>query len=158
MAFNVQGIEVAVHRRYGEIRVLRSIHAADAGVVVNPLQCRGQIEGGVAHALGAALYEKLEVDVNGRISNPTFRNYHIPTFADTPLTEVHFADTYDRVGPLGAKSMSESPFNPVAAALANAIRDASGIRLHETPFRADKLFRALVERDASRAGDAKSSI
>ena len=158
VAFNVQGIEVAVHRRYGEIRVLRSIHAADAGVVVNPLQCRGQIEGGVAQALGAALYEKLEVDVNGRISNPTFRNYHIPTFADTPLTEVHFADTYDRVGPLGAKSMSESPFNPVAAALANAIRDASGIRLHETPFRADKLFRALVERDASRAGDAKSSI
>ena len=59
VAFNVQGFEVAVHRRYGEIRILRSIHAADAGAVVNPMQCRGQVEGGVAQAIGAALYEKL---------------------------------------------------------------------------------------------------
>jgi putative selenate reductase molybdopterin-binding subunit len=55
VAFNVQGFEVAVHRRYGEIRILRSIHAADAGAVINPMQCRGQVEGGVAQALGAAL-------------------------------------------------------------------------------------------------------
>ena len=55
VAFNVQGFEVAVHRRYGEIRILRSIHAADAGAVVNPMQCRGQVEGGVMQAIGAAL-------------------------------------------------------------------------------------------------------
>ena len=140
VAFNVQGFEVAVHRRYGEIRILRSIHAADAGAVINPMQCRGQIEGGVAQAIGAALYENLTIDADGKVANPTFRGYHIPTFADTPETEVHFASTYDEIGPLGAKSMSESPYNPVAAALGNAIRDATGVRLYETPFAADQLF------------------
>ena len=148
VAFNVQGFEAAVHRRYGEIRVLRSIHAADAGVVVNPMQCRGQIEGGVAQAIGAALYERLVIDADGRVANPTFRFYHIPAFADVPQTEVYFATTVDRIGPLGAKSMSESPYNPIAAALANAIRDATGLRLYETPFMADELYRALVDRDA----------
>jgi CO/xanthine dehydrogenase Mo-binding subunit len=146
VAFNVQGFEVAVHRRHGEIRVLKSIHAADAGVVINPMQCRGQIEGGVAQALGAALYERLMVDAEGRISNPTFRGYHIPAFADVPETEVHFADTHDKVGPLGAKSMSESPYNPVAAALANAIHDATGVRLRATPIMADELYREVLDR------------
>jgi CO/xanthine dehydrogenase Mo-binding subunit len=145
VAFNVQGFEVAVHRRYGEIRILRSVHAADAGVVVNPMQCRGQVEGGVTQALGAALYERLTIDGDGRVANPTFRGYHIPTFADAPVTEVHFAKTVDRIGPLGAKSMSESPYNPVAAALGNAIRDATGVRLYETPFVADVLYRAVAK-------------
>ena len=58
-----------------------------------------------------------------------------PAFADVPRTEVYFADTYDKLGPLGAKSMSESPYNPVAAALANAIADATGIRFTSTPFK-----------------------
>jgi putative selenate reductase molybdopterin-binding subunit len=149
VAFNVQGFEVAVHRRYGEIRILRSLHAADAGVVVNPMQCRGQIEGGVAQAIGAALYEKLSIDADGKVANPTFRGYHIPTFADAPITEVYFADTFDRIGPLGAKSMSESPYNPIAAALGNAIRDATGLRLYETPFMADELYRRIIEREVS---------
>lgn len=145
VAFNVQGFEVAIHRRYGEIRILRSVHAADAGTVMNPMQCRGQVEGGVAQAIGAALYEDLQIDGQGRVTNPTFRGYHIPAFADIPRTEVHFADTYDRIGPLGAKSMSESPYNPVAAALGNAIRDAIGARLYATPFKADKLYRLAME-------------
>jgi CO/xanthine dehydrogenase Mo-binding subunit len=146
VAFNVQGFEVAVHRRYGQIRILRSLHAADAGTVINPMQCRGQVEGGVAQAIGAALYEDLMIDAQGKVANPTFRGYHIPTFADIPATEVHFAATYDRIGPLGAKSMSESPFNPVAAALANAIHDATGVRLRATPFTADRLYRLLLDR------------
>jgi len=62
---------------------------------------------------------------------------------------VHFAKTFDAIGPLGAKSMSESPYNPVAAALANAIRDATGVRLFETPFMADELYRAVIERNAA---------
>ncbi|MCW6510809.1 molybdopterin-dependent oxidoreductase [Lichenifustis flavocetrariae] len=144
VAFNVQGFEIAVHRRYGTLRILRSIHAADAGTVMNPMQCRGQIEGGVAQAIGAALYEEMRIDADGKVINPVFRGYHIPAFADVPHTEVYFAATHDSVGPLGAKSMSESPYNPVAAALGNAIRDATGIRLLETPFSADRLHRALA--------------
>jgi len=158
VAFNVQGFEVAVHRRYGEIRILRSIHAADAGSVINPMQCRGQIEGAVAQALGAALYEQLLIDERGQVANPTFRGYHIPAFADVPATEVHFADTFDRLGPLGAKSMSESPYNPIAAALANAVRDATGIRLHETPFTADRLHRAVLDLSTEIEGSPRARV
>jgi CO/xanthine dehydrogenase Mo-binding subunit len=79
-------------------------------------------------------------DGAGAVSNGSFRNYHIPAFADVPRTEVLFADTYDRIGPAGAKSMSESPYNPVAAALGNAIRDATGVRLYATPFAPDLIF------------------
>ncbi|KMO21182.1 molybdopterin-dependent oxidoreductase [Methylobacterium indicum] len=143
VAFNVQGFQVAVRPETGEVRILRSVHAADAGRVMNPVQCRGQIEGGVAQALGAALYEDLAIDAAGRVATPTFRTYHIPALADVPRTEVIFADTHDAVGPLGAKSMSESPFNPVAAALANAIRDATGARLTATPFAPDRIFRQI---------------
>jgi len=140
VCFNVQAFTVAVNRVSGVVTILRSVHAADAGRVINPMQCRGQVEGGVAQAIGAALYEKMLFDEKGAVSNGTFRNYHIPAFADLPVTEVLFADTYDRIGPAGAKSMSESPFNPIAAALGNAIRDATGIRLTATPFAPDLIF------------------
>jgi putative selenate reductase molybdopterin-binding subunit len=146
VAFNVQAFRIAVNKRSGAIRILRSVHAADAGRVINPMQCRGQVEGGVAQSLGAALYEEVIVDDTGRVINPTFRNYHLPQFGDVPRTEVHFADTVDTVGPLGAKSMSESPYNPIAAALGNALRDATGIRFCATPFKPDRIFRAIVEK------------
>ncbi|HEV7438246.1 MAG TPA: molybdopterin-dependent oxidoreductase [Methylobacterium sp.] len=144
VAFNVQAFRVAVHPASGEVRILRSVHAADAGRVINPMQCRGQIEGGVAQALGAALYEDMRPDEAGSVVAQTFRNYHIPAIADVPRTEVLFAETYDAVGPLGAKSMSESPYNPVAPALANAIRDATGARLTATPFAPDRIYRAVM--------------
>ena len=140
VAFNVQGFRVAIRRATGEIRILDSVHAADAGVVINPMQCRGQIEGGIAMALGAALFETVGVDDTGMVTNRKFREYHIPAFADVPVTRVHFAVTVDRLGPAGAKSMSESPFNPIAAALGNAIRDATGHRFQQTPFQADRLY------------------
>jgi len=143
VAFNVQGFRIAVHVNTGALVILHSVQAADAGRVINPAQCRGQIEGGVAQAIGAALMEQVLVDAGGAIVNPSFRNYHVPRFADIPRTEVLFADTVDRLGPFGAKSMSESPFNPVAAALGNAIADATGLRLRATPFRPDLLFAAL---------------
>ncbi|KAB1072434.1 molybdopterin-dependent oxidoreductase [Methylobacterium planeticum] len=149
VAFNVQGFRVAVHPSSGEVRILRSVHAADAGRVINPMQCRGQIEGGVAQALGAALYEDMHPDAAGSVVAQTFRNYHIPAIADVPRTEVLFAETHDAVGPLGAKSMSESPYNPVVPALANAIRDATGARLTATPFAPDRIYRAVLAGAAS---------
>ncbi|MCB4804194.1 CO/xanthine dehydrogenase Mo-binding subunit/aerobic-type carbon monoxide dehydrogenase small subunit (CoxS/CutS family) [Methylobacterium brachiatum] len=144
VAFNVQAFRVAVHPVSGAVRILRSIHAADAGTVINPMQCRGQVEGGVAQAIGAALYEDLAIDAAGRVVTQALRDYHIPACADVPDTEVLFAHTHDSVGPLGAKSMSESPYNPVAAALGNAIRDATGARLTATPFAPDRIFRAVM--------------
>ncbi|WP_436520013.1 molybdopterin-dependent oxidoreductase [Actinoplanes sp. HUAS TT8] len=145
VAFNAQWFRVAVDPATGELRILRSVHSADAGTVMNPLQLRGQIEGGVAQALGATLSEHVDLDATGKVTTTTFRQYHLPTYADTPFTEVHFADTTDAIGPLGAKSMSESPYNPVSPALANALRDAIGVRLTEIPFTADRIWAALRE-------------
>jgi CO/xanthine dehydrogenase Mo-binding subunit len=143
VAFNVHGFRVAVQSGTGEIRILHSVQAADAGRVINPMQCRGQVEGGAAQAIGAALYEDLRIDPAGRVVNPAFRGYHIPAWADLPRTEVLFADTNDTVGPFGAKSMSESPFNPVAPALANAVADALGVRCRDLPLARDRVFQAI---------------
>ena len=146
VAFNVHGFRLAVNRGTGEIKILKSVQAADAGRVANPMQCRGQVEGGVAQSLGAALYEEMVIDEGGRVVNPKFRDYHLPSFADVPRTEVYFADTCDTIGPMGAKSMSESPYNPVAAALGNALADATGIRFTSTPFKPDRLFPLLKQK------------
>ena len=144
VAFNVQGFRIAVNKGTGEIKILKSVHAADAGRVANPMQCRGQVEGGVAQSLGATLYEEMVIDDDGRVVNPKFRDYHLPSFADIPRTEVFFADTCDTIGPMGAKSMSESPYNPVAAALGNAHR-----RCHRHP-----LYRDAVQAGPAVAGAA----
>ena len=146
VAFNVQGFRVAVNKGTGEIKILKSAHAADAGRVANPMQCRGQVEGGVAQSLGATLYEEMLIDEAGRVINPKFRDYHLPSFVDVPRTEVFFADTTDTLGPMGAKSMSESPYNPAAAALGNALADATGIRFTAVPFKPDRLWPLLHEK------------
>ncbi|MFJ3814289.1 molybdopterin-dependent oxidoreductase [Streptomyces sp. NPDC090056] len=143
VAFNAQWFRIAVDPGSGEVRILRSVHAADAGKVMNPMQCRGQVEGGVAQALGATLFETVRVDGRGEVTTAAFRRYRLPQYADVPRTEVHFTETNDAIGPLGAKSMSESPFNPVAPAFANALRDATGIRFTELPVTRDRVWLAL---------------
>ncbi|GAB4083661.1 molybdopterin-dependent oxidoreductase [Myceligenerans cantabricum] len=155
VAFNVHGFRVAVRRATGEVRILRSVHAADAGVVINPEQLRGQIEGGVAQAIGSALQERLELSDGsdgvpaGTVRTRTLRNYRLPAMADVPRTDVFFADTADRLGVRGAKSMSEAPYNPVAPALANAIADATGVRPHGIPMQRDVLWRLLNSEETS---------
>ena len=143
LAFNVHAFRVAVNTATGEVRILQSIQAADAGFVMNPEQCRGQIEGGVAQALGTALFEEVVLDGAGAVTTRVLRNYHVPQLVDLPVTEVYFATSHDVLGPYGAKSMSESTFNPVAPALANAIRDAIGIRPTELPMSPDRIWRLL---------------
>jgi putative selenate reductase molybdopterin-binding subunit len=133
---------LAVHRVTGEIRILHSVHAADIGRLINPLQCRGQIDGAIAMGLGWALTENMVYD-GGTMVNPTLRNYRIPAFADVPAAEVYFADTYDRIGPLGAKSQGECAINPIAPAIANALADATGVRFAHLPFTPDRIFSKL---------------
>jgi CO/xanthine dehydrogenase Mo-binding subunit len=141
LAFNVHAVRVAVEPSTGTVRILQSVHAADAGFVMNPAQCRGQIEGGVAQGVGSALYEEVLIDDDGGVVNPMFRTYRVPQFADIPDTEVYFADTSDDLGPFGAKSMSESPYNPVAPAIGNAIARALGRRPYVQPFSRDRVWR-----------------
>ncbi|MFT4164970.1 MAG: molybdopterin-dependent oxidoreductase [Microlunatus sp.] len=145
LAWNVHAFRVAVDAETGEVRILQSIQAADAGTVMNPEQCRGQVEGGVAQAIGSALLEEVLVS-DGVVLNPAFRTYRVPQLADIGDTEVYFAETSDDLGPFGAKSMSESPYNPVAAALGNAIRRAIGVRPFETPFSKDRIWRLAAGR------------
>ncbi|HEY5707004.1 MAG TPA: molybdopterin cofactor-binding domain-containing protein [Terrimicrobiaceae bacterium] len=142
-AFLVHGFRIAVHRITGEIRILQSAQAYDAGTILNPMQARGQVEGGIAQGIGTSLFERMVLDDSGTVVNPTFRNYRIPAFADIPRSEVFFADTFDRYGPLGAKPIGEAPIIPIAGALGNALADATGIRFDSLPFSADRIFSRL---------------
>jgi CO/xanthine dehydrogenase Mo-binding subunit len=146
VAFNVHGIRLAVHRVTGEIRLLQSVHAADIGRLINPMQCRGQIEGAIGMAIGWALTENMVHDESGTVINPNLRNYRIPAFADVPPSEVYFADTYDRIGPLGAKSQGECAINPVAPAIANALANATGQRFAHLPLTPDRIYADLPAR------------
>lgn len=140
VSFNVHAVRVAVEPATGVVRILQSVQSADAGTVMNPAQLRGQIEGGVAQAVGSSLYEEVLVE-DGAVVNPVFRVYRVPQFADVPETEVYLADTSDTVGPFGAKSMSESPYNPVAPAIGNAIARALGQRPFHQPFTRQRVWR-----------------
>jgi CO/xanthine dehydrogenase Mo-binding subunit/aerobic-type carbon monoxide dehydrogenase small subunit (CoxS/CutS family) len=144
-AFLAQGFRIAVHRVTGEIRILQSVQAFDAGTILNPMQARGQIEGGIAQGIGTTLFERMVIDASGAVVNPTFRNYRIPAFADIPRSEIFFAETHDRYGPLGAKPLGEAPIIAVAPALGNALADATGIRFHSLPFSADRIYARLAE-------------
>jgi CO/xanthine dehydrogenase Mo-binding subunit len=144
-AFLAHGFRIAVHQVTGEIRILQSVQAFDAGTIINPMQARAQVEGGIAQGIGTSLFECMVFNESGAVVNPTFRNYRIPAFADIPRSEIYFADTHDRYGPLGAKPVGEAPIIPVAPALANALADASGVRIHSLPLSADRIFSHLAE-------------
>jgi putative selenate reductase molybdopterin-binding subunit len=141
---NTHGFRIAVHRVTGEIRVLYSVHATDAGVVINPAQVRGQVDGGVAMGLGFALTENFHVDEKGVMVNPNLRNYRIPTYADVPRTELLFVRSNDSVGPMKAKGMAECCINPIAPALANALEDATGVRYRDLPLSPERIYSRLA--------------
>jgi CO/xanthine dehydrogenase Mo-binding subunit len=142
IAFNVQGVRLAVHAVTGQIRILHSVHAADIGMPINPMQCRGQLDGAVAMGYGWALVENMVHD-DGRMVNPQLRNCRIPAYADVPHTDIFFAQTHDTIGPLGAKSQGECGINPVAPAVSNALANATGTRFAHLPFTPDRLFAQL---------------
>jgi CO/xanthine dehydrogenase Mo-binding subunit len=148
-AFLAHGFRIAVHRVTGEIRILQSVHACDAGTIINPMQARGQVDGAIAQGIGLTLFERMVIDNQGAVVNPTFRNYRIPAFADIPRTEIFFAKTHDVYGPLGAKPIGESPIIPISPALGNAVADATGIRFTSLPLSADRIFAQLAEVNTS---------
>jgi CO/xanthine dehydrogenase Mo-binding subunit len=121
----------------GSVTSHRQIAAALLGCAA------GQIDGAIGMGIGWALTENMLHDDAGAVVNPSLRNYRIPAFADTPPSEVHFADTHDRIGPLGAKSQGECAINPVAPAIANAIADATGVRFAHLPLTPDRIFADL---------------
>jgi CO/xanthine dehydrogenase Mo-binding subunit len=135
-------IEVAVDAQTGTVRVLRAVLAVDIGRVINPVGLRGQLEGGFVYGLGQALTEDLAVS-DGRIRAANLGDYKLATIADVPpLRIVHLSD-HQGVGPYGARSAGELVNPGVPAAVANAVHDASGARVHTLPITAERVWRAL---------------
>jgi carbon-monoxide dehydrogenase large subunit len=146
--FGCQGAEVEVDLDTGKIHVLRLVSAQDAGCILNPDAARGQVEGAMAQALGAALTEKLHFDPDGRIRNWSLTDYRIPTAADVPPMEVIFVETADATGPYGARGLGEHGIVAVPAAVANALADAAGVEFFEIPITPDMVMEALEDRQS----------
>ncbi|MFV1858041.1 MAG: xanthine dehydrogenase family protein molybdopterin-binding subunit, partial [Anaerolineales bacterium] len=140
--FGAQMAEVEVDTETGAVRVTRLVCANDVGRAINPMAVEGQIEGGAQMGLGYALTEELIVR-KGRVLNPNLLDYRIFTSADMPILETTIVETNDPGGPFGAKGVGEMGGTPTAAAIANAIYDAVGVRLTEVPMTPERVLAAL---------------
>jgi xanthine dehydrogenase molybdenum-binding subunit len=142
-AYGTQGVEVEVDTETGEVKILRMAAAHDVGKVLNPQALKGQIYGALAQGIGYALYEEV-LSQEGRIMNPNFKDYKIPTIRemDFPI-HLDFIETDDRFGPFGAKGVGEPGLVPTAPAIANAIYNAVGIRIRDLPITPEKILEAL---------------
>jgi xanthine dehydrogenase YagR molybdenum-binding subunit len=145
LTFGVQVAEVAVDVGTGEVRVERVAAAHDVGRIVNPLGARSQVEGGIIQGVGHTLSEqRLHDPETGRILTTTLDAYRMPTAADVPEIVCEFVDEPDEhLTNLGSKGLGEPPIVPLAAAIANAIRDATGADVHELPISREEMLRAL---------------
>jgi len=133
-AFVAHRAVVDVDPDLGLVKVVQIATAQDVGRVLNPISCLGQVEGGIAQGLGLAVMEEIVVD-NGKVRNPSFTDYLLPTFLDAPRVEVVFVEQHEPKAPLGAKGVGEPPCISVTPAIANAIRNATGRELPRVPIR-----------------------
>jgi xanthine dehydrogenase YagR molybdenum-binding subunit len=145
LTFGIQVVEVAVDVETGEVRVDRVYAAHDVGRIVNTLGARSQVEGGIIQGIGHTLSEqRLHDPETGRILTTTLDAYRMPTAADVPEIVCAFVDKPDEhLTNLGSKGLGEPPIIPIAAAIANAIRDATGADVHELPISREEMLRAL---------------
>jgi xanthine dehydrogenase molybdenum-binding subunit len=141
-AFAAQAALVEVEQATGRIEVVRVASAHDVGRALNPIGCEGQIEGGIHMGLGYALTEELRLQ-DGRVLNPGFLDYKLLTAPDMPEILVTLIETVDEAGPFGAKGLGEAGTIPVSAAVANAVKDATGVRVTELPMTPERVYRAL---------------
>ena len=135
--------EVEVDLETGVVRVLHLVEAVDLGTAINPMQAEGQIEGGAVQALGYALFEEMRYDKAGKLLTTSFRDYAIPSALDVPRLTTLLVPSWEPSGPFGAKSCAEIPLDGPAPAIANAIRDATGVRVHEIPLTPERVLAAL---------------
>jgi CO/xanthine dehydrogenase Mo-binding subunit len=147
LTFGVQVAEVAVDVETGEVRVDRIVAIHDVGRVVNPLGASSQVEGGIIQGLGHTLSEERLLDPNlGTVLTQTLDAYKLPTIADVPEIVTDLVDVPDaHLTNLGSKGLGEPPIIPTAAAIANAIRDATGADVRSLPISREEMLRALRE-------------
>jgi putative selenate reductase molybdopterin-binding subunit len=146
--FGAQYAEVEVDTQTGQVTVKRLVMAVDCGTPINPQGASGQVEGGLAQALGYAVSEAMVYDEGGALQTRRFGDYRIFQADELPEIEAILVPSYEEHGPFGAKAVAEIPMDGVAPAVANAIYDAVGVRLRELPFTPEKVWRALAEKGA----------
>ncbi|HEX3789758.1 MAG TPA: xanthine dehydrogenase family protein molybdopterin-binding subunit [Pseudonocardiaceae bacterium] len=140
-SFGAQFCEVRVHRLTREIRVSRMLGVFDAGRIINAELARSQIIGGMIWGVSAALHEGLEIERNGRLANGDFASYLLPVNADIPEVDVHFVEHPDTLhNAVGAKGIGEIGTVGMAAAVANAVHNATGIRVRHIPITIEDLL------------------
>jgi xanthine dehydrogenase molybdenum-binding subunit len=141
-AWATQVAEVEVDTQTGIVRLLKVTAAHDVGRVLNRLGIEGQVEGGIVMGQGYALTEDLMIE-RGVVRNPNFRDYKLVTAPEIPEMDISFVETMDGEGPKGAKGVGEAPAICAAAAVANAIYNATGTRIYALPFTPENVYRAL---------------
>lgn len=143
-AFATQVAEVEVDDETGEIRVLQIVAAHDVGTAINPMHCEGQIEGGSIMGLGYALMEEIVRD-KGKVRTDSLNTYTMPTASDVPLIHSIVVEDPEATGPFGAKGLGEPALIPTAAAIANAVYNAVGVRVENLPISPEYLLRKIKE-------------
>ena len=141
-AFVAQIAEVSVDTETGEVKLRRLTTVHDTGVIVNPIGHQGQVDGGVVQGIGYGLIEYLPVH-EGHVGTAHFGEYKIPTVKDIPELKTVIVKGEAGVGPYKTKGIGENPISPVAAAIANAVEDAVGVRIKDLPITAEKVLNAL---------------
>jgi CO/xanthine dehydrogenase Mo-binding subunit len=145
-SFGAYVCEVEVDLKTGEVTVFRVTAASDCGQLLNPMSVEGQIEGCIVMGMGYALSENLILE-GGQTVNPSFLNYRIPTSRQTPIINIHHVKNRDPEGPFGAKETGEGSLDPTPPAIANAIYNATGVRIKELPITPEKILRGLKKED-----------
>jgi CO/xanthine dehydrogenase Mo-binding subunit len=144
-SFSALVVEVEVDEATGAVRVVSAWSAADVGRAINPQMAAGQVEGAFVQGMGYALTEELVWD-GARLANPSLMDYKIPTFAELPETlRAFLVESEEPSGPFGAKSVGELGINGVAAAIANAVADATGVRVQQLPITGERMLRGLLQ-------------
>jgi CO/xanthine dehydrogenase Mo-binding subunit len=138
-SFSTHACEVQVDPDTGEVRLERYVAVQDVGRVINPTYAAGQVSGGAVQGIGQALFEDLRYH-DGRVANPNFTDYKLPTIADVPPVETILVEQPSVHGPYGAKGVGEPSIIPAAPAIANAVADAVGVRVHELPITGERVM------------------
>jgi 4-hydroxybenzoyl-CoA reductase subunit alpha len=154
-SYGAQVAEVEVDADTGQVKVLKVHAAADCGFAINPLSLNGQAEGSAVCGFGMALFEQPVFD-EGRILNPSFLDYTIPTSMDAPEIDSTLVETIDPEGPFGAKGVCEGYQVPVVPAITNAIYHATGIRVKEVPVNPLEILRGLERRKSEPKGGLRT--
>jgi len=160
LTFGVHVVEVAVDVETGEVRVERVAAIHDVGRIINPLGASSQVEGGVIQGIGHTFSENRLLDPEtGRVLTTSLDAYRMPTIADVPEIVCEFVDKPDEhLTNLGSKGLGEPPIVPIAAAIANAIRDATGAEVHELPISREEMLRALEAANAKGRRGAPAAV